>query len=187
MGTVHRTAPQKKPGMDPFLKHYRLRPFPERSQSGFLPCPELTIGLVDNNAHGYGDVEASHRPPYGDSIGAAGVCLQEGRGEAYGLLPKDEIRSRCKTGFGVGLPTSRGEIEERTRAGLLEEVLEVSVMLDFDVGPVVKSCPAKATVVGAETQGVDEVQGGVSGPAQAADTARVGRDFGLYQDDVQAA
>ena len=83
---------------------------------------------------------------------------------------------RCRRPGGSGL----GLLRER-----VEEMGEVEVPPHVDEVPVVDAGPAHTVLVDPEAERPDEVERRGRGRAEPGDVARVGRDLGLDEDDVE--
>jgi len=66
-----------------------------------------------------------------------------------------------------------------------EKFLETVPIADIDKLPVVKTSPFQVLVIGGKTQGADQMQDRVRGPAQPGDAPGVGGNLRLDQDDMK--
>ena len=67
----------------------------------------------------------------------------------------------------------------------LQEGFEVDVMPDIHILPIVKPGSFQILVIQMKAKGVDQMQGYLRSPAQAGNIARIGRDFGLIENDMK--
>ena len=148
----------------------------------------LSQGLIQNDTSGGGEIEASDMGiAHGDSIAAVLIKLKYLLRQPCCFLTEDQEVA----GF-----ENRGSIRPvdffRQKIEFLfilsgQKSIYVFPIDDIHVLPVIESGPFEVLIIGAETQGLDQMQGAVGGAAQAGDTAGVRGDFGLDQNDVKQA
>ena len=146
----------------------------------------LPYGLIENNASGHGQIQTSDiRIGHRDSIASLRVFVQKKFRQPLCFFAKDQEVSWVETGLGVGSTGFFAEQEQTFQGLTVDKGCKAWPMDNRDVLPVIKSSPFQVAIIGAETQGVNQVQGGVGGSAQAGDTAGVGRNFRFHQDDMK--
>jgi hypothetical protein len=147
---------------------------------------DLTEGFVEGDANGGGEVEASGRIFHGDAEAAGGVLVEEGFGETFGFAAEDEAVAVVVGGVPEGAGGFGGEEPEAGPLPYPVLKMEPGVPeVDVAVLPVVHAGAAEGFFVEGESEGLDEVESGAGGEAEAGDVAGVWGDFGFDEGDLE--
>lgn len=138
---------------------------------------------VGDDGDRVGEVEAPSPTRQGDPPGA--FVFHQVRGEADALPSEDEHVTDLVFDLAVQAAAVSGEEETPSACQPEVEGVHVDVFDDVDVFPVVQASPADGFLVRGETEGMDEVKACVQPDGQSSDIARIGRNLGLEQCDVE--
>ncbi len=109
------------------------------------------------------------------------------RWEAPRFRPEDQeiamVDRRASVGDGgVG---AEG-VQSGPRAQSFQKGIKALMVTNIHLLPVIQPCPLEMLVIGLESQRVDEVETQFRRAAKPGDVPRVGRNFGLVEDNVKA-
>ena len=150
--------------------------------------PILPQGFEKDDGDAVGEVErAGVGVEHGEVEPAVAVAFEELGGEAGGFASEDKIVIGSESGVSVSAgAVGFDEPEAGGRGKLLFEVGPVFPAMPGEVLPVVHARAFQLFVVELKSEGLDEVQGSVSGGTEPGDVAGVRRNLGLEKDDVHS-
>ncbi len=150
--------------------------------------PVLAPGLEHGDGHGIGQVQAALIRPHGQAQPVPGVDgLPHVLGQAAGFGAKHQPVAGLPGDVVHASLAARGQGEQPLRrgAGLLQKGNPVGVAAHVGVLVVVQPGAPHQLVVHGKAQRLDQVQRAAGVRAQADHVARVRRDFGVDEDDVE--
>ena len=145
---------------------------------------KLTCGLVADHRDGVREVEAAHGAEHGHMVRAP--TLQEPARKPRGLAAEQQHVLVPELHAGEGRRTPSREEVHAAPGGPVPEGLFGVVFPEIDLPPVIDPAATDLLLVGGEAQRVDQVELRSKSDAQATDVARVARDLGRQERDVEA-
>ena len=148
----------------------------------------LPPGLEDCHGHCIGQVQAAlagtHRQP---QLLGGRKAFAQGRRQAAGLRAEDQPVAGLPGHVVHRARAARGQREQACRVGAfgVQKGRPAGMAPQRGVLVVVEACAAHVLVVHRKAQRLDQVQRAAGVGRQADDVARVGRDFGFNEDDME--
>jgi hypothetical protein len=158
------------------------QPVPLRIGYGYF---ELSQRLIQSNSDRRGQIERTHSfIGHRDCQATFPIRAQQFFRQSARLPSKDQAVVRLILPIGVDAFGLCREVEEAAIGKGLIESLDVAVVMDLDLVPVIESRAAHGFLVGAEAEFAHEMQRREGRAAEAGDVAGIRRDFRLDQRDV---
>ena len=145
----------------------------------------LAQGFVQDERGGVGEVERAQSAAHGDAERAVGVAVDERFGQAFCFLAEDQEVAVAVFDVGIAFFGFLGEVEVSSALGAGEEVVEVVVVRQVELVPIVEPRALELCVGYLKAHRLDYMQCRAGAGAGARDVARVLRDLGLYQNNIK--
>ena len=154
---------------------------------GQLREPLLPQGLIGEDRHRVGQVQAPGVRPHGDAYAPVVPPLSQLLGQSGGLLAEHEPAALPEPGLGV-VPWGLGGRQPQVRAGVDgKEVVQAVVDAQVHHAPVVQPRPADGLLADVEAQRLHQMEAAAGGGAGAGNVAGILRDLRLNQHNIQHA
>lgn len=157
-----------------------------RANEDFSLRRVLPHGLIEDDSHGGGQVEAARGALHGDGEQTVRVLGQQRLRQAPGFPSKNQKVPLPKAFLPVGA-RGFGREKEKPRLGRLGRLQRLKGIPEphVEMLPVIQPRPAQQFVLKGKAQRFDQVQAGPGAQAEPADVAGIGRNLRLNQDDVK--
>lgn len=149
---------------------------------------DLAEGFVGDDGDGAGEVEGADGGGMdGDTEAGVWVCVEDGLWDSAGFRAEDE---------GIAWEVGDAGVEARGGGGIEPAAGggggqcgfaggPRGVEVEGDGVPVIEAGAAEVAVIEGEAEGLDEVEVGSGGGAEAGDVAGIGGNFGIKEDDME--
>ncbi len=121
---------------------------------------------------------------HGDAQGVVGMGKEHLLGQSRALFAEHDVDLLGIADVGILIFSLGGEIIDGGIGVLSVKILQTVVVGDIQLVPVIQPCAFQLFVVYGEAHGADEMQRSPRGGAGAGDVARILRNFGLMQYDI---
>lgn len=157
-----------------------------KGEKKLFPTLQLPNCFIKNNASRHGQIEAPDvRICHREKITAVMIEAKNIRGQPFCFLAEDEKIAWIEGRPGIGLCCLLAEKKEFCFCLGDKKLVKTVPVGDGDVLPVIKTGALQIAVVSAESEWTNQMEHRISRAAETGDTAGVGGDFRLHQDNVK--